>query len=323
MPLEGEKNGQQSSGHGDETGTHQVETPRHKSTTQQPRRTPYDQRSNGEDRGVAVGHREAAGARDEVGERYDDQETSNRVDEERSRRGEAKDDEEDREDEGRPNEGEERRTAATIANVNGQYTTTEAWDLPPESPPFPHHPAPQPPPSSPLSPPSPIPPTSPPYPERRGDDVDTTKSNKTPARRRADAVHDPGGETKKPPSVRLEGESGRQSSLHVETDDVETDNLKTCKTAAQRMCADALHNPGGQTDAPGSQPPSIRLEGEKDKASSLYVEADHVEADNNDVGTVDHDHDTQQSPRRPVGTPDGDKRRPSEPTEPPDEKHGE
>ncbi|KIJ05418.1 hypothetical protein PAXINDRAFT_21324 [Paxillus involutus ATCC 200175] len=87
MPLEGEKNGQQSSGHGDETGTHQ--------------------RSNGEDRGVAVGHREAAGARDEVGERYDDQETSNRVDEERSRRGEAKDDEEDREDEGRPNEGEE------------------------------------------------------------------------------------------------------------------------------------------------------------------------------------------------------------------------
>ncbi|KIJ09087.1 hypothetical protein PAXINDRAFT_17816, partial [Paxillus involutus ATCC 200175] len=118
MPLEGEKNGQQSSGHGDETGTHQVETPRHKSTTQQPRRTPYDQRSNGEDRGVAVGHREAAGARDEVGERYDDQETSNRVDEERSRRGEAKDDEEDREDEGRPNEGEERRTAATIANVN-------------------------------------------------------------------------------------------------------------------------------------------------------------------------------------------------------------
>jgi hypothetical protein len=100
--------------------------------------------------------------RDEVGERYDDHEdveSSRRR--EKSKGGgqrEAKDDEEGREDEGRPNEGEERRTAATIANVNGQYTTTEAGDLPPESPPFPHHPA--------LPPPSPI------HPERP-DDVDT------------------------------------------------------------------------------------------------------------------------------------------------------
>ncbi|KIJ11253.1 hypothetical protein PAXINDRAFT_15883, partial [Paxillus involutus ATCC 200175] len=121
-------------------------------------------------------------------------------------------------------------------------------------PPFPHHPEPPPVPTPTPPAPAPTPPTSP-YPERPHVDVDHTKSNKTPARRRADAVHDPGGETKKPPSVRLEGESGRRLSLHVETDDVETDDLKTCKTAAQRMCADALHDPGGQMDAPDTRTP--------------------------------------------------------------------
>ncbi|KAF8837505.1 hypothetical protein BDN67DRAFT_1013825 [Paxillus ammoniavirescens] len=64
-PLEGES-GQQTSRRADKTATHQVEAPQTKSTTQQPRQTPYDQRSNREGRGVATSHREAAGARDEV-----------------------------------------------------------------------------------------------------------------------------------------------------------------------------------------------------------------------------------------------------------------
>ncbi|KAF8833195.1 hypothetical protein BDN67DRAFT_1017842 [Paxillus ammoniavirescens] len=75
--------------------------------------------------------------------------------------------------------------------------------------------------------------------------------------------------------------------------------------------------------APEDKPPSVQLEGESGKASSLYVEADHVEADDADVGMVNHDHNTQQSPRRPVGMPDGDEHRPNRPTEPPDEKEGE
>ncbi|KAF8835013.1 hypothetical protein BDN67DRAFT_1015934 [Paxillus ammoniavirescens] len=65
MLLEGE-NGQKLSRCADEAATHQVETTRHELTTQQPRRMPYDQRSNGEGRGLAVGHREAAGGRDNV-----------------------------------------------------------------------------------------------------------------------------------------------------------------------------------------------------------------------------------------------------------------
>ncbi|KIJ05417.1 hypothetical protein PAXINDRAFT_21323 [Paxillus involutus ATCC 200175] len=87
-----------------------------------------------------------------------------------------------------------------------------------------------------------LPPPSPIHPERPVD-VDTVRTSKTPARRRADNVHDPDAQTKKPPSVRLEGESDetvapgskppsvglegeriRQSSLHVEADDVKTNN---------------------------------------------------------------------------------------------------
>ncbi|KIJ10618.1 hypothetical protein PAXINDRAFT_16388 [Paxillus involutus ATCC 200175] len=77
----------------------------------------------------------------------------------------------------------------------------------------------------------------------------------------------------------------------------------------------ALHDPGGQTDAPDSVPPSIRLKGERNRLTSLYVESvdDHAE---------DDDH-TQQPSRHPVGTMDGDERCPSEPTEAPDEKEGE
>ncbi|KIJ09965.1 hypothetical protein PAXINDRAFT_16971 [Paxillus involutus ATCC 200175] len=47
-PLEGEKNGQQASGHVDDTATH-LERPRHESTTQQPRRTPEKARDEARD----------------------------------------------------------------------------------------------------------------------------------------------------------------------------------------------------------------------------------------------------------------------------------
>ncbi|KAF8833523.1 hypothetical protein BDN67DRAFT_1017457 [Paxillus ammoniavirescens] len=80
---------------------------------------------------------------------------------------------------------------------------------------------------------------------------------------------------------------------------------------AARRCADAVHDPGGETDAPGSQPPSVRLEGERNRLPSLYIETDDNEVD-----------ETKPS-RNPVGTTDGDEHRPSEPTEPPDEKDGE
>ncbi|KIJ10098.1 hypothetical protein PAXINDRAFT_16890 [Paxillus involutus ATCC 200175] len=78
--------------------------------------------------------------------------------------------------------------------------------------------------------------------------------------------------------------------------------------------SDAVHNPDGQTDSPDSVPPSVQLKGEKNKASSLNVEVDDVKMDDNH---------TQPPSRHPVGTTDGDERRPSEPTEPPDEKEGE
>jgi hypothetical protein len=52
---------------------------------------------------------------------------------------------------------------------------------------------------------------------------------------------------------------------------------------------------------------------------SLHVEADNVET-NDDC--VENDHDTQQSPKRPVGMTDSNERRPNGPTEPPDEEKG-
>ncbi|KIJ12438.1 hypothetical protein PAXINDRAFT_14762 [Paxillus involutus ATCC 200175] len=342
-PLEGEEDDQKSSGHADEAATH-LERPPDESTTTPPVWTPPDEKSSGEGRGTAMSHREAVGGDNKVKGSNDGRETSYRVEEtpnkvegsddaasmsygvdnKRSRRGGARDqatgDQEGREvEETRTNEGEECRMsvqARSTTNIDGhgQYTPNEGNSPQEPPPPFPHHPEP-PPVLTPTPPaPAPTPPTSP-YPERPHVDVDHAKSNKTPARRRADAVHNPGGETKKPPSVRLEGESGRRSSLHVETDD-----LKTCKTAAQRMCADALHDPGGQTDAPDSVPPSVRLEGERNRLTSLYVEVDHVETDDDHAEDDDH---AQQPSRHPVGTTDGDERRPSEPTEPPDEKHGE
>ncbi|KIJ19235.1 hypothetical protein PAXINDRAFT_8582 [Paxillus involutus ATCC 200175] len=80
MSLEGEMSGKQSSDHADEAATHH-EHPQHKSTTTPPIWTPRDEKSSGEGRGTAMSHREAAGARDEVGEGNDGRETSYRVEE--------------------------------------------------------------------------------------------------------------------------------------------------------------------------------------------------------------------------------------------------
>ncbi|KIJ18389.1 hypothetical protein PAXINDRAFT_8642 [Paxillus involutus ATCC 200175] len=254
MPLKGEK-GQRSSGRSDETTTHQIEPPQRKSSTTQPRRMPYDETSNGEGRGEAVS------GDDEVEGSEDDQSTSYGDDERRCRRekarDEARDDEEGQQNRERGQTTEERRTVVTNASDEDDAPPPQPPPIP-ESPPFPHHPA--------LPPPSPI------HPERP-DDVNTARSNKTAARQRADAMHNPGGETVSPgslpPSVRLEGEWNRLTSLHVELTDVETNDVD--ETSAKEA-----GRPPGQSKA-------------------------------------------KKPPRDPVGTSDGDTRHPNEPTEPPDE----
>ncbi|KAF8834576.1 hypothetical protein BDN67DRAFT_985221 [Paxillus ammoniavirescens] len=172
--------------------------------------------------------------RDDEGSRRVDREVEGTRDDEGSR-------EVDREVDGMTNKEEEARTA-TNANEN-------------EPPPPIHHPA-----------PPPAPPSPPHHPERR-DNVNTMRSNKTAARPRADAVHDP----------------------------------------------------GGQTVAPGSVPPSVRLKGERKRATSLNVEPDNVETNGNHI---EEDHDDQKPSRNPVGMTDSDEHRPSKPTEPPDEEEG-
>ncbi|KIJ05069.1 hypothetical protein PAXINDRAFT_21646, partial [Paxillus involutus ATCC 200175] len=172
-------------------------------------------------------------------------------------RDKARDDEEGQQNRERGQTTEERRTAATNAN--------DEDDAPPPQPPSP-----------------PTPPALPPHPERHDDD-DHTKSNKTAARARADALHDQEGETVSPgsvpPSVRLEGERIRLTSPYVEA------------------------------TTPDSKPPSVRLEGESGKQSSLNVKSTDVEDDPDD----------QTTPRDPAGMQDGDTHPPNEPTEPPDE----
>ncbi|KIJ15692.1 hypothetical protein PAXINDRAFT_11292 [Paxillus involutus ATCC 200175] len=86
------------------------------------------------------------------------------------------------------------------------------------------------------------------------------------------------------------------------------------------MCADALHDPGSQTDTPDSVPPSVQLEGEKIRSLSLYVEADDINETDDDK--VEVNHKTQKLPQDPVGTQDGNERCPDGPTEPPDKEEG-
>ncbi|KIJ05244.1 hypothetical protein PAXINDRAFT_21479, partial [Paxillus involutus ATCC 200175] len=59
-PLEGEKDGEELSGHIDEVGTHN-KPPQHESRTTPPEQTPY----NREGQGLAIGHRQAVGEEDE------------------------------------------------------------------------------------------------------------------------------------------------------------------------------------------------------------------------------------------------------------------
>ncbi|KIJ16200.1 hypothetical protein PAXINDRAFT_11236 [Paxillus involutus ATCC 200175] len=85
------------------------------------------------------------------------------------------------------------------------------------------------------------------------------------------------------------------------------------------MRADTLHDPGSQTNSPGSKPLSVGLKGERIRWLSLHVEADNVETNDD---RVENDHNTQQSPKRPVGMTDGNERHPNGPTEPPDKEKG-
>ncbi|KIJ10411.1 hypothetical protein PAXINDRAFT_16566 [Paxillus involutus ATCC 200175] len=183
MPLKGEKTSQQSSRHADKAATH-LEVPTDESTTTPPVWTPPDEKSSREGRGMAMSHREVAGARDSVEGRNNEWYTPYRVNDERSRKGAVGGDDEaeghrqiDRDDE----EGQENREE--------DEHDSPAPAPPPSPPPLSNH----------TAPPAP----SPNCPERQDDDSPMELS-KTAARRRADAVHDPGGKTdstdSKPPS---------------------------------------------------------------------------------------------------------------------------
>ncbi|KIJ09605.1 hypothetical protein PAXINDRAFT_17310 [Paxillus involutus ATCC 200175] len=131
------------------------------------------------------------------------------------------------------------------------------------------------------------------------------------------------------------------SPPHPERHDV-VDHMKSNKTAA-RARADALHDQEGETVSPGSVPPSVRLEGERIRLTSPYIEVDDVEATTPDSKPpsirlkgesgkqsslnvkstdVEDDPDDQTTPRDPAGMQDGDMRPPNGPTEPPDEEKG-
>jgi hypothetical protein len=82
-----------------------------------------------------------------------------------------------------------------------------------------------------------------------------------------------------------------------------------------------VHNPDSGTNVPHTQTSSVWLEGESNNRTSLHVEPTDVKAV--DVShDVEGDHDTQQSPRDPVGTPDSDTRSLNKPTKPPGKEEG-
>ncbi|KIJ06131.1 hypothetical protein PAXINDRAFT_20666 [Paxillus involutus ATCC 200175] len=259
VSLEGEMSGKQSSDHTDEAATHH-EHPQHESTTTPPIRTPRDEKSSREGRGTAMSHREAAGARDEVGEGNDGWETSYRVeetlnevegsDDAASTSGEAKDEMRGDEEGQQTREGERSRTrdpvrptTATNANEHDQHPSNDEDHSP--------RPSPQPPPPA-FHPPAPTP--TPPHPERP-DDIDTAKSNKT-------AAH-------VPPSVRLEGERNRRTSLNIEVDEVKTDDNHTQQLS---------RHPVGMTDGDERRPseptePPDKEEGERGRDGEGDVES--------------------------------------------------
>ncbi|KIJ09950.1 hypothetical protein PAXINDRAFT_16988 [Paxillus involutus ATCC 200175] len=218
----------------------------------QPRQMLYDQRSNGEGRGEGVGGDDKVEGNDDREMLYGD--NKRRRQKEEARDEASRDDEEGletREVEGMLNEGKERMTVTSV-NEDSQLIINDEDNSP--SPPLPpnHLPTPEPPQLDTTPSPSP--------PERRNGNIDTAKSNKTPAQRHADAVHDPGGKTDTPgsvpPSVWLEGERNRATSLNVETDDNEVDEMKPSR------------NPVGTTDGDACRPseptePPDKKEGER------------------------------------------------------------
>ncbi|KIJ16558.1 hypothetical protein PAXINDRAFT_11008 [Paxillus involutus ATCC 200175] len=126
-------------------------------------------------------------------------------------------------------------------------------------------------------------------------------------------------DTVKPPPVPTPSPPPAPTPPHPERlDHDNVDTAKSNKTAA-RLCANTLHDPGGETTTPDNNPPSVRLKGESGKLTSLNVEPTDVEPD---VDDIEDNHNDHRTPRGPVGTPDGDERRPNEPTEPPDEAEG-
>jgi hypothetical protein len=93
-------------------------------------------------------------------------------------------------------------------------------------------------------------------------------------------------------------------------------------TTSTPQTADALHNPDGKTKVT----PSVRLEGERIEGSSRYVELTDIETNNinaKEDGRPPDQLKTKKPSRNPVGTTDGNERRPNEPTEPPDKEEGE
>ncbi|KIJ11539.1 hypothetical protein PAXINDRAFT_15538 [Paxillus involutus ATCC 200175] len=216
MPLEGE-NGQQSSGHINETATY-LKDPRQESSTTTPIGTPYDEMSNREGPGGAVGGgEEVEGSDNETNTLYgDDKKRRRREDAEGCR-------EVDREVEGghkvkrMENEVEHHNDATDGEEEDGKSreqmgSTSNVKENEQDSPRTP----PEPPPPS-AAPPAP----SPNSPERLRNDETTTTTMST--LQTADALHNPDGKMKVTPSVRLEGERIEDSSRYVELTDIDAE----------------------------------------------------------------------------------------------------
>jgi hypothetical protein len=87
--------------------------------------------------------------------------------------------------------------------------------------------------------------------------------------------------------------------------------MKLSRTAA-RTHADTVHDPGSEM----KKSPSVQLKGKRSKATSLNIEPNNIETDDDEV--KGH-HNVQKPPKDPVGMSDSNKHHPNRPTEPPDE----
>ncbi|KIJ04914.1 hypothetical protein PAXINDRAFT_21801 [Paxillus involutus ATCC 200175] len=131
----------------------------------------------------------------------------------------------------------------------------------------------------PVPTPAPSPPLSPTHPERQHDN-NNTKSSRTATRTRADTVHNPGGETKKTPSVRLEGERRRRASPYIELIDVdETNAEEDGRPQGQSKAKKSPRDPVGTMDSDEHHPnkptePPDEEEGEQRGNKDEGVERD-------------------------------------------------